>query len=249
MSSTYGSLNLSDPHSQIQECVKRIQDVGVTDGPLSPDSVINTWELMAGLDEVEFDARNSVSKSLWEHLSDEISKVGSKEDVKIKEAEHLKVNAENSIVGGDRIVLYYTSLRGIRKTYEDCCFVRVIFRGYRVCVDEKDISMDRSYRMELQDALKGKPVTLPQVFIKGKHIGGVEEIKQLNENGELVKLLQGFPLIDLGFVCEGCGDARFVPCPRCNGSRKVYQEDELELSIRCPDCNENGLLRCSNCCI
>ncbi|KAL0404839.1 UNVERIFIED_CONTAM: hypothetical protein Sradi_2124700 [Sesamum radiatum] len=106
--------------------------------------------------------------------------------------------------------------------------------------------MDRSYRTELQDALKGKAVSLPQVFVKGKYIGGAEEIKQLNESGELAKLLEGFPLKDLGFVCESCGDARFVPCPNCNGSRKVYEEEEGKLS-RCPDCNENGLIRCSCC--
>jgi hypothetical protein len=32
----------------------------------------------------------------------------------------------------DKIVIYFTSLRGIRKTYEDCCSVRMIFRGFRV---------------------------------------------------------------------------------------------------------------------
>ncbi|GFP80831.1 uncharacterized protein at5g39865 [Phtheirospermum japonicum] len=152
------------------------------------------------------------------------------------------------LVGGeDRIVLYYTSLRGIRKTYEDCCAVRVILRGFRVCVDERDISMDRSYRTELQDALKGKAMSLPQVFIKGKYIGGAEVVRQLNEAGELAKLLEDFPVKDLGFVCERCGDARFLPCPNCNGSRKIYEEDEGELR-RCPDCNENGLIRCSGCC-
>jgi glutaredoxin domain-containing cysteine-rich protein 1 len=147
----------------------------------------------------------------------------------------------------DRIVIYFTSLRGIRKTYEDCCSVRMIFRGFRVPVDERDISMDSEYRKELQTALGGKALSLPQVFVRGKYVGGAEEVKQLNEVGGLDKLLEGFPMVDPGFVCGSCGDARFVPCRNCNGSRKVFEEEEGELR-RCPDCNENGLIRCPGCC-
>ncbi|KAK7290783.1 hypothetical protein RIF29_05468 [Crotalaria pallida] len=151
----------------------------------------------------------------------------------------------------DRIVVYCTSLRGIRKTYEDCCAVRMMLRGFRVAVDERDISMDSSYRKELQNALGGcgiiKAVTLPQVFIRGKYVGNAEEMKQMNESGELAKLLEGFPTQDPGFVCDNCGGARFVPCPNCSGSRKVFEEGDGELR-RCPDCNENGLVRCTCCC-
>lgn len=314
-STTYGSLLLIDPPNPSFDSgdfanptaqMMKIQDFPNSEDRLSPDSVINTWELMEGLDEEEFNfhmvdppkkpAKNEieaseldgsyefvehpVSKPLWKHLSEEslLAKMDSnvvssyrnallgrqhefekpKEISEPQKIASLESNDVESLVsdsdescnvlgGNNRIVLYYTSLRGIRKTYEDCCAVRVIFRGFRVCVDERDISMDRSYRTELQDALKGKALSLPQVFIKGKYIGGAEEVKQLNEEGELAKLLEGFPLIDLGFVCESCGDARFVPCPNCNGSRKVYEEEEGKLR-RCNDCNENGLVRCSGCC-
>ncbi|EPS70186.1 hypothetical protein M569_04575, partial [Genlisea aurea] len=304
-SSTYGSLVLVDPpklNSNGPELVKVQQDIDDdSESPSSPDSVINTWELMEGLDEEEFSFQmvdypqkdrkrqndfsheivedHPVSKPLWKHLSEEslLAKMdynvvssyrkalqGNQNDynfhrqvskneslslhpVKSSEAHSVEFrclsNAEE-----DKIVVYYTSLRGIRKTYEDCCAVRAIIRGFRVCVDEKDISMDRSYKTELQEALKGKHVSLPQVFIRGKCIGGAEVIKQLNEAGELAKLLEGFPVTDIGIVCcEVCGDARFVPCPNCNGSRKVYEEEDGKLR-RCPDCNENGLIRCSSCC-
>ncbi|VFQ69888.1 unnamed protein product [Cuscuta campestris] len=142
---------------------------------------------------------------------------------------------EHSPKGGteDRIVVYYTSLRGIRKTYEDCCDVRMIFRGFRVCVDERDISMDSSYREELQGVL-GR-VSLPQVFIRGRHIGGADEIKGLNEAGELEHLLKGFPVKQEGTLwCRSCGDTRFLPCPSCRGSRKVFAEEEMRLR-RCQD--------------
>ncbi|CAK9133695.1 unnamed protein product [Ilex paraguariensis] len=100
---------------------------------------------------------------------------------------------------------------------------------------------------ELQSALGGKAVSLPQVFIRGKHIGGVDEIKQLHEVGELAKLLEGFSAQDPGIVCDNCGDARIVSCLNCNGSRKVFEEEEGKLR-RCSDCNENGLISCPNCC-
>jgi len=47
----------------------------------------------------------------------------------------------------NKVVLYFTSLRGIRKTYEDCCCVRTVVRGYQVAVEERGISMDSKYRI------------------------------------------------------------------------------------------------------
>ncbi|XP_054816086.1 uncharacterized protein At5g39865-like [Prosopis cineraria] len=147
----------------------------------------------------------------------------------------------------DRIVLYFTSLRGIRRTFEDCYVVRNIFRGCRVWVDERDVSMDSAYRKELQSVLgEKKIVSLPQVFIGGKYMGGAEVIKYLFEVGELAKILEGFPKRKPGFVCDGCGDVRFVPCVNCSGSRKIFDEDEGLLK-KCLVCNENGLIRCPDC--
>ncbi|KAF3649199.1 putative G-type lectin S-receptor-like serine/threonine-protein kinase RLK1-like [Capsicum annuum] len=147
----------------------------------------------------------------------------------------------------DSVVIYFTSLRGIRRTFEDCYTARMILKSYQVKIDERDISMDSAFKKELQNVLDQKNVNLPQVFIKGKYIGGSEVIKQLNEMGELSKLLRGLPLRPPGYMCEGCGDMRFLPCSHCDGSRKYFDEDEGQLR-RCPDCNENGLVRCPLCC-
>lgn len=326
-STTYGSLVLIDPpkpsydgqdfvNSTAQ--IVKPQNVSDSSDPLSPDSVINTWELMDGLDELDYDVvdspvrspkkpflynksktfdfgslkndldadelvkgyefvEHSDSKPLWQHLSEEsllakldpnvvssyrralLSKqFGGNEATEWSKSEKIQPlgspkfssfcsKSDIYLAGAeDRVVLYYTSLRGIRKTYEECCTVRMIFRGFRVCVDERDISMDSSYRKELQSLLGGKAVSLPQVFIKGMYIGGAEETKQLHEEGELAGLLEGIPVKGSGFVCESCGDARFLPCPNCNGSRKIFEEEEGKLR-RCPDCNENGLVRCPSC--
>ncbi|KAI3445126.1 hypothetical protein Pfo_001791 [Paulownia fortunei] len=146
----------------------------------------------------------------------------------------------------DRVVIYFTSLRGIRRTFQDCHSIRMIFRGFRVNLDERDISMDVAYRKELQRVLGENNVSLPQVFIKGKYIGGADVIRQLLEAGELVRLIKGLPLRPPK-PCDACGDVRFVPCTNCNGSRKVFDEDE-EQPKRCTECNENGLARCPLCC-
>ncbi|KAI4323534.1 hypothetical protein L6164_023131 [Bauhinia variegata] len=147
----------------------------------------------------------------------------------------------------DRIVLYFTSLRGIRRTFEDCYAVRMIFTRFSVWVDERDISMDAEYKKELQSVMGEKNVCLPQVFIRGKYVGGAEVMKYLFEVGELAKMLEGFPKRKPGFVCESCGDLRFAPCMNCSGSRKIFDEDEGMLK-RCMECNENGLIRCPDCC-
>ncbi|MQL91883.1 hypothetical protein Taro_024509 [Colocasia esculenta] len=148
-----------------------------------------------------------------------------------------------------KVVLYSTSLRGVRRTYEDCCAVRNILRGFRVAVDERDVSMDALLRRELQSRLGGgkAPVALPQVFIGERWVGGAEEIRLMFESGDLTKLLEGVARQDPRFVCRTCGGMRFVPCFGCSGSRKVFDEEEGQLR-RCPDCNENGLVRCPDCC-
>uniref|UniRef100_A0A7N0UC44 Glutaredoxin domain-containing protein n=1 Tax=Kalanchoe fedtschenkoi TaxID=63787 RepID=A0A7N0UC44_KALFE len=147
----------------------------------------------------------------------------------------------------DRVVVYFTSLRGVRRTHEDCYTVRTILRGFRIHVDERDISMDSAYRVELQGLFCDKNVSVPQVFIRGTHVGGAEAIKQLLETGELARMLKGFPTKQPGYVCQGCGDARFIPCTDCDGSRKIFNEAEQVL-MRCYECNENGLVRCPHCC-
>ncbi|PKI42030.1 uncharacterized protein At5g39865-like [Punica granatum] len=273
-SSTYGSLLLIDPKnpdftSRIVSATDRRQKLSPMtypakkvkenpsetvskDDPLSPDSVINAWELMDGLDDPDFDPsklNKSGSPVKDAEAATKPSSFVPKDDpnaLHYYEPSKKYVSLSNGS-DDDRVILYFTSLRGIRKTFEDCRFVRMTLRGFQVPVDERDISMDSSYKKELQNLLKGKPLTLPQVFIRGNHVGGAEKIKQLNEAGELGKLLEGFPIQDHKLICVNCGDARFVPCLSCSGSRKVFDEKEGKLR-RCSDCNENGLKRCPCCC-
>ncbi|XP_077245683.1 glutaredoxin family protein [Tasmannia lanceolata] len=149
-----------------------------------------------------------------------------------------------TILPEKRIVVYFTSLRVVRKTFEDCNTVRSILKGFRVSIDERDLSMDAGFLQELQGILGIKKLTLPRVFIGGRYFGGADEIRQLNETGELKKIVDGLPLVGPG-VCQGCGGLRFVLCDTCHGSHKCYFEKG---GFRvCTVCNENGLIRCPDC--
>ncbi|CAN6290522.1 unnamed protein product [Urochloa humidicola] len=177
-----------------------------------------------------------------------------------------------------RAVLYFTSLRGVRATYEDCCLARAILKGYGVRLDERDVSMHRGFRDELRGLLLGggggavakcwaaaaaaAGPALPSLFVDGELVGNAEELKRLHEAGELAARLDGCESAAAGDAgaCEACGDVRFVLCETCSGSCKVYVDDESEQEDeddawdgeggfrRCTVCNENGIVRCPVCC-
>jgi len=147
-------------------------------------------------------------------------------------------------LGDHRVVLYLTSLRGIRKTFEDCHRLRMILQSFPVWVDERDVSMHAEFRNELKE-LVGGPVIVPRVFIRGRYIGGSDEVRRLHEDGKLGDLLKDLPVVHFRKPCDGCGGVRFVPCPECSGSCKVITAaNEV---AQCSDCNENGLIRCPVC--
>ncbi|KAK9057556.1 hypothetical protein SSX86_022392 [Deinandra increscens subsp. villosa] len=156
------------------------------------------------------------------------------------------------IPGSDkRVVVYMTSLRAVRSTFEACRTVRSILQGFRVPIDERDLLMDSSFSDEIQKIMAqigqgggSRRVTLPRVFIGGRYIGGADEIVELHEIGELKKFVSGLPAARPG-VCEICGGFRFNLCEECNGSHKCPLEDG---GFRvCTLCNENGLIRCPSC--
>ncbi|XP_062112385.1 uncharacterized protein At3g28850-like [Humulus lupulus] len=153
--------------------------------------------------------------------------------------------------GNDKVILYTTSLRGIRKTFEDCSAIKFLLESLKVLFCERDVSLHQEYREELWSILGGRVVP-PRLFIKGRYIGGADEVVGvLHEQGKLRKLLEGIPLVPAHSPCPGCANVRFSVCFNCNGSRKVLpegdQSDEELHYIRCPECNENGLVKCPIC--
>ncbi|XP_076953766.1 uncharacterized protein LOC143627948 [Bidens hawaiensis] len=129
--------------------------------------------------------------------------------------------------GSDTVILYTTSLRGIRKTFEDCNTIRFLLGSFKVLYDERDVSMHMEFREELWRTLGGR-VILPRLFIKGRHVGGVDEVVEYHEQGKLVDLFDGIPKREATGPCKGCGGMRFVLCSSCNGSQKVILEEKWD---------------------
>lgn len=220
--------------------------------PLGEPETINTWELMEGLDDSS--PIKLPLSTLIEH----------EKDGDVKKLLHNNEKDEIMSSRKEKLVLYFTSLRGVRKTYEDCCHVRVILKNSGVRVDERDVSMHMGFKEELKELLGDRYGGLPKVFVGKKCIGGVDEIRKFHDEFQLDKVLEGCEMVDDhgggGEGCEGCGDVRFLPCDTCSGSCKIYykvgsdesdKEEEVENDYgfqRCPDCNENGLVRCPICC-
>ncbi|KAF8667367.1 hypothetical protein HU200_053046 [Digitaria exilis] len=146
--------------------------------------------------------------------------------------------------GADAVVLYTTTLRGIRRTFEECNAVRAAIEAHDVKVIERDVSMDSGYREELRLLLGGREVRVPAVFVRSRHVGGAAEVAKLEEEGKLKALLEGLPRARVW--CAGCAGVRFVMCRDCNGSRKVLDAERKE-TTKCEECNENGLVRCPIC--
>ena len=158
----------------------------------------------------------------------------------------LQLFEKKSPPGGENsVVIYTTTLRGIRKTFEDCNKVRIIIESHCIQMFERDISMDSGFKEELRKLMDTKEVKVPIVFVKGRLIGGADEVLKLEEEGKLDVVFEGIPKALGG--CEGCAGVRFMMCMECNGSCKVLSEDKKK-TVRCGQCNENGLIQCPICC-
>jgi len=156
--------------------------------------------------------------------------------------------------GGEGLIVYTTSLQGVRRTYEDCMRVRAIMEQQGVVVDERDVSLDAGVLSELKELLQDEAsVAPPRVFVKGRYLGGAAEVTAMNENGKLGRVLRWARVERVGeegrLTCEGCGGARWLPCFECGGSCKVAAVGAAkgERWERCVKCNENGLIRCPVC--
>ncbi|VFQ80819.1 unnamed protein product [Cuscuta campestris] len=175
--------------------------------PPGEPETINAWELMEGLEGISpnpsfvrsfsFDLSPNLCpfhcddrptpKATSSETSDEWKELTQKD----KETSH-EENNEKPVK--KRVVVYFTSLRGVRKTYEDCCEVRAILKGVGVKSDERDLSMDSGFKEELKELLGdgyNSSGCLPRVFVGRECLGGAEEIRRMHENGQLEMATQG----------------------------------------------------------
>uniref|UniRef100_A0A3Q4H8V1 Glutaredoxin and cysteine rich domain containing 1 a n=1 Tax=Neolamprologus brichardi TaxID=32507 RepID=A0A3Q4H8V1_NEOBR len=143
-----------------------------------------------------------------------------------------------------RIVIYTTSFRVVRTTFERCELVRKIFQNHRVKFMEKNIALDSEYGKELEARCKrvGEPPSLPVVFIDGHYLG----VSSLHS----CIILPEINRVQLPQTCQTCGGYAFIPCPMCHGSKmSVFRNcftDSFK-ALKCTSCNENGLQPCASC--
>ncbi|KAL4641872.1 glutaredoxin domain-containing cysteine-rich protein 1 [Arapaima gigas] len=151
-----------------------------------------------------------------------------------------------------RIVIYTTSFRVVRTTFERCQLVRKIFQNHRVRFLEKNVALNNDFGRELEERCRrvGESPALPVVFIDGHFLGGAEKILGMNESGELQDLLIKIEKVQHPHTCTTCGDFAFIPCPTCHGSKmSVFRNcftDSFK-ALKCTACNENGLQPCPSC--
>ncbi|XP_067945154.1 glutaredoxin domain-containing cysteine-rich protein CG31559-like [Watersipora subatra] len=147
-----------------------------------------------------------------------------------------------------KIVLYSTSVSIVRSTYQNCKEVINILQNHRLRYELRDVSRNRLYQEELEGRLNEEEMTLPQLFAGGWWIGNAKRVQELNETGELSHLLENYPKIEhVSFYCEDCGGYRYVPCPKCQGTKKSTMVDSNLTSLRCTNCDKQGLTRCTSC--
>ncbi|KAL1191893.1 hypothetical protein V5N11_007583 [Cardamine amara subsp. amara] len=301
-STTYGLLTLDPPPSSPPMTPPEKFTIGTKPKSLwseprlikSEPEVINSWELMSGLDGESFrftplpktpvkykvfggdnkensdpnrsNPRKSLNNGVFKPLDPKLNKDDSDPNRRNpRKSLDLKLLAEKfericPPGGENRVVIYTTSLRGVRRTFEACNAVRAAVESFGVVVCERDVSMDRGFREELVTLMAkrvGNDETTvaalpPRVFVKGRYIGGAEEVLKLVEEGSFEELIGGIPKKKAGGceggACDGCGGLFFLPCFRCNGSCKVVKGwGSAAVGVRCNECNENGLVPCPIC--
>ncbi|ALR22078.1 MULTISPECIES: glutaredoxin 3 [Sphingobium] len=69
-----------------------------------------------------------------------------------------------------------------------CARAKALLEGKGVAFEEYDITMGGPKRQEMLERSNGG-MTVPQIFIDGRHIGGSDDMAALNRQGKLDPLL------------------------------------------------------------
>jgi glutaredoxin 3 len=85
-----------------------------------------------------------------------------------------------------RILLYTTQFCGY------CQAAKRLLRGKDLDFEEIDVGFDADKRAEMIERARGLR-TVPQIFIRGRHVGGYEELAELQREGKLDAWLANAP--------------------------------------------------------
>ena len=71
-----------------------------------------------------------------------------------------------------------------------CLDAKALLKKKSVSFTEIDVSRDRELRRKMTTRANGR-TTVPQIFIGGTHVGGCDDLYELNDAGNLDRLLAG----------------------------------------------------------
>ena len=107
-----------------------------------------------------------------------------------------------SYLGMARILLYTTQFCGY------CRAAKRLLQGKGLDFEEIDVGFDADKRAEMIELAMGLR-TVPQIFIHGRHVGGYEELAELEREGKLDGWLANAPEVSApeALVPEAVADA------------------------------------------
>ncbi|CAA0840090.1 Glutaredoxin family protein [Striga hermonthica] len=223
-----------------------------------PAEIINAWELWAGLkDEIILGRKSLKSGPLTTHS---LMGIDSRSPMKlwasIKGRPSVKRSKSLRFLSGPELLAEFE--REVSEEEEEIKKMilenespkkskalrksEAFLESYKwnVKVLERDIYVDSGFKEELRVLVGSKEVRVPLVFVRGRLIGGLDEVARLEGEGEWGVLLRGIPrAVTTG--CKGCAGVRFMMCYECSGSCKMLGDDGRK-SVKCGKCNENGLI-------
>jgi len=150
-------------------------------------------------------------------------------------------------------LLFVTSMSAVKSTADACRQAAALLDTLAIQFEIRDVFVNHQYANQLRRlvGIEGKSALplLPQLYANAKLIGGLDVLRQLNEDSRLVQELHDFRLGIKQMVCERecdeCAGHRFVMCAHCHGSRRGRNTGFGQL--KCSHCNENGLMPCMLC--
>ncbi|KAJ7957261.1 Resistance protein [Quillaja saponaria] len=111
------------------------------------------------------------------------------DNIPVVELDPLKLFPKICPPGGANSVVFYAMWNPEkRRTWDDCYYVQEVLGGYNISPDMRDVAIMKEYN-ELVELFQGS-IVLPSVFVKGRYLGGANEVMKLHESGQLSNILK-----------------------------------------------------------
>jgi len=158
------------------------------------------------------------------------------------------------------LLLFVSSMTAVKTTAEACRQACAMLDALLIKYDARDVFVNAEYASQLK-RLAGSAIgargkkelpSLPRLYLNGKLLGELDDLRQMDQAGELLALLKDYRMdfqkgreVDRE-DCFDCSSKRFIVCSECNGSKRGKSQ-VFGRYLNCSVCNENGLIPCPSC--